>query len=376
VLKQVYPERRSFHDGDHARGLPGPQPASLGRAALETIRTRRYEILEKSDGERCMFFVTHDGAFLIDRKFDCRRVDHGAYSLAIPGTLLDREMIEGGNGAIIYLAYDCVQFNGTNVGKQNLPERQRCIQNAVRDFHRVATSAAEAGLPFNMTCKTFLPKHLVHQHFDCISKLPDGSYQYEHVEHNLRNGNDGLIFTPVDEPYFPRSNQLLLKWKWFDLNSVDFKVVHPYYDDNSDVLFKANIVSLFFHISLLVSLWQLQLFCGVKGGDMMIRAIKVDHGTRAWLDANQPQHAGGIGIVECLYDASLGYDDFNLYSVKYYIASQNFLCFPFLGGQKDLSRQKFWQLCDHSRQDTGGHHRQCVAARNLSNLRMPDVCDG
>jgi hypothetical protein len=243
VLRLVYPERRSFNDRDHDR-LPGPQPASLSRAALETIRTKRYEILEKSDGERCMFFVAQDGAFLIDRKFVCRRIDHGVYSLAIPGTLLDGEMIVGGNGATIYLAYDCVQFNGSNVGKQNLPERQRCIRDAVRDFHRVATSAAE--VPFNLTCKAFLPKHLVHQHLDCISKLPDGSYQYENLEHNLRNGNDGLIFTPVDEPYFPSSNQLLLKWKWSDLNSIDFKVMHPYYDKNSNVFFKAIFKSFFF----------------------------------------------------------------------------------------------------------------------------------
>ena len=44
----------------------------------------------------------------------------------------------------------------------------------------------------------------------------------------------------------------------------------------------------------------------------MIRAIKLDEGTRTWLNANLPQHAGGIGIVECLYDPSLGSDYFAL----------------------------------------------------------------
>lgn len=33
--------------------LPGPQPASLSRNSLETLRTRPFMVLEKSDGERC-----------------------------------------------------------------------------------------------------------------------------------------------------------------------------------------------------------------------------------------------------------------------------------------------------------------------------------
>jgi hypothetical protein len=54
VLECVYTgqNRRGFGNRDYEK-LPGPQPASLSRSQLETLRTRPYAILEKSDGERC-----------------------------------------------------------------------------------------------------------------------------------------------------------------------------------------------------------------------------------------------------------------------------------------------------------------------------------
>ena len=236
-MKIVYADQtqRRIGDRDHER-LPGPQPASLGRAQLETVRARPYAILEKSDGERCMLFASSEYAYLIDRKFTCRAIDHGAYALTLADrghTLLDGEMIVGRNGALIYLIYDCVQFNGAYVGNRDLPARLQGVHACVDAFARGAAGAD--AVPFELMCKTFLPKHLVHQHLARISKLADGSYQYTDAAKNICNQNDGLIFTPEDEPYFPSSNQLLLKWKWPDLNSIDFKLIHPYYDRNQNV---------------------------------------------------------------------------------------------------------------------------------------------
>ena len=78
--------------------------------------------------------------------------------------------------------------------------------------------------------QTFLDKAQIHQHWQRISKTPDGAYLYEDAERNLRNHNDGLIFTPVQQPYL-MSSDTLLKWKWPDLQSVDFKVYFPYFPD-------------------------------------------------------------------------------------------------------------------------------------------------
>ncbi len=234
-----------------------------------------------------MLYVGADKAYLIDRKFCCRSVDHGVYALALGderGSLLDGEMITGGDGSTIYLIYDIVQFCGNYVGGRALPQRLESVHAAVDAYFRALGAVGDDSTPFALKCKTFLPKHLVHQHLAHIAKLADGSYQYEDAAENLRNQNDGLIFTPEDEPYLPSSNQLLLKWKWPDLNSIDFKVTHPYFDRNTN---------------------NLLLQCGYNGSDITIRSIALDEGTRSWLEHHLPRHPGGVGIVECVYDANL-----------------------------------------------------------------------
>jgi hypothetical protein len=67
VLECVFAgqNRRSFGNRDFDK-LPGPQPASLSRSQLETLRTRPYAVLEKSDGERCTPFI-----FELDNKQTC-----------------------------------------------------------------------------------------------------------------------------------------------------------------------------------------------------------------------------------------------------------------------------------------------------------------
>ena len=54
--------------------FPGSQPVSLDRAHLQLLRQRYYYATWKADGTRYMILITRDGCYLIDRKFNFRRV--------------------------------------------------------------------------------------------------------------------------------------------------------------------------------------------------------------------------------------------------------------------------------------------------------------
>jgi hypothetical protein len=54
VMRAVDPSR-SMRDAS----LPGPQPATLNRAKLSVVRQKRYQLLEKSDGERSTLASFH-----------------------------------------------------------------------------------------------------------------------------------------------------------------------------------------------------------------------------------------------------------------------------------------------------------------------------
>jgi mRNA-capping enzyme len=54
--------------------FPGSQPVLLDRAHLQLLRQRYYYATWKADGTRYMILITRDGCYLIDRKFNFRRV--------------------------------------------------------------------------------------------------------------------------------------------------------------------------------------------------------------------------------------------------------------------------------------------------------------
>lgn len=105
--------------GSQPNVLPGPLPKSFGLKHAELLRRRRYWVCEKSDGLRTLLLVCKEvraparcafccpqrmrvvqGSFLIDRKFQFRRIDATCYSdvlCASAGdkcdTLLDGELV-------------------------------------------------------------------------------------------------------------------------------------------------------------------------------------------------------------------------------------------------------------------------------------------
>lgn len=243
MRERLYEQLRSTHSPSV---FPGGQPVSFEARHLETLALEDYYVCEKSDGIRYLLYFCRPpegpAAFLIDRNYVFRYLG----PLELPGkdlkmpheeTLLDGELLidtfkvkkepkkeeEDIYGLeaqkepefelvkkVSYMVFDCLLVNGQNVMGMSLPNRLKFVQNeVVNPFAQLRLH--KSTFPFAIQLKTmYKPYHMAHLFRDVIPNLP--------------HGNDGLIFTPVEDSYISGTCQRMLKWKPAHLNSVDFRL--------------------------------------------------------------------------------------------------------------------------------------------------------
>ncbi|CAN8237588.1 unnamed protein product [Cochlearia groenlandica] len=208
--------------------FPGSHPVSLDRESLQLLRQRYYYATWKADGTRYMMLLTTDGCYLIDRNFSFRRVQmrfpckhpRGGISDRVHHyTLLDGEMIidnaneENGQARRRYLVYDLVAINGESFVERTFCERWNMVMPEVikpRGDEKQKNHCYRYDLePFGVWIKGFWLLSTVEK----ILKVTIPSLSHE---------SDGLIFQGWDDPYVARTHKGLLKWKYAEMNSVDF----------------------------------------------------------------------------------------------------------------------------------------------------------
>ena len=211
--------------------FPGAHPVSLTREYLEhTLKPEadKYVVCEKTDGVRYLLLLLSRGTYLVDRKYVFTKVK---VVFPLPAgekvgnkwlhhkTLLDGELVvdklpHSGEKRLRYLAYDILSDNGQSLLDLNFADRLLSLQSRIIApqlewlQHR---KPANFTPPFEVKLK---------QMYRCR----DVQYVLETVLPSLPHGNDGLIFTPVDQPYKAGTDENLFKWKPPYLNSVDFEL--------------------------------------------------------------------------------------------------------------------------------------------------------
>ena len=218
-----------FPDNADSRvSFPGSQPVSLSRDNMSLLKREPYSVTWKADGTRYMLMLMRDGAYLIDRKFSVRRVQmrfplpHKKFGTAVHhGTLMDGEMVVDTDPATKkqvrrFLAYDLMAVNGERVSQRPFLERLTIVRDFVVEprkafFAQTGPSGAYAAQnePFSVRTKEFHPLQFARS---IIEKFIPA----------LSHESDGLIFQPSNAPYVPQTFESLLKWKFPELNSVDF----------------------------------------------------------------------------------------------------------------------------------------------------------
>lgn len=180
--------------------FPGPQPVTVEKKDIATLSNKRYMVCEKSDGERYVMILLHiDGkpmGFILNRNNEIIFITHSFKKEVFEGSIFDGEIIKTKTGTWHYLIHDCMCFNGVSFIEKNHSLRYA----AVLDFITKRYSPKEPDCFFIKT-KIF---------YNYGSEL---ERTWEHIKKTTENEIDGLIFTPIDEPFTFGRQYSLLKWK-------------------------------------------------------------------------------------------------------------------------------------------------------------------
>ncbi|XP_076890507.1 uncharacterized protein LOC143541616 [Bidens hawaiensis] len=212
--------------------FPGSHPVSLSRDNLQLLRQRYYYATWKADGTRYMMLITWNGCYLIDRKFNfrsvqlrfpCGNINEGAAGNTHNYTLLDGEMIVDTDPTKNkqerrYLIYDLIAINKRSLVDHPFSDRWKILENEVikpRNIERERLGKSRNPY-YRYDSELFRVRRKDFYLLSAVFKL------LKVFIPKLSHASDGLIFQGWDDPYVPHTHEGLLKWKYPEMNSVDF----------------------------------------------------------------------------------------------------------------------------------------------------------
>ncbi|KAH7110561.1 mRNA capping enzyme, catalytic domain-containing protein [Dendryphion nanum] len=222
------------------RSFPGAQPVSFGREHIQELKQQEYFMCEKTDGLRCLLFLTYieneHGAFvpatlLIDRKNNYYDIqpplwiphyehpndeDKFLFQTILDGELVYDKVQGQPKPRLMFYVFDCLVVDGNSCMDRPLDKRLgRLKEWVLRPHEKARALQQQRGRP-------------IHEPFRIKEKEMQVSYHLERMFRDvlprLPHGNDGLIFTCKNTPYHPGTDRHILKWKPPHENTIDFKL--------------------------------------------------------------------------------------------------------------------------------------------------------
>ncbi|KAJ6227268.1 mRNA-capping enzyme [Anaeramoeba flamelloides] len=242
--------------------FPGAQPKSLDKEYLNYLLPQNYLVTWKADGTRSMFFIYEENCYLIDRNYNFFKV-YITFPKNLSHTLIDGEMVEEPikpTSNSININEKENQLNNTTTDNSqentnnntNTNSSNNSDNNTNSDFYGIEneTKVRYAFLVYDLMYfqeKSYLQRklndrlgaayHLIGLRKQNLSQdeidaepfevrfknMYDLKYtRWMLKEHSVKHETDGIIFTPINEPYIPSDMRPILKWKPPHLNTVDF----------------------------------------------------------------------------------------------------------------------------------------------------------
>lgn len=195
----------------------GNHPISLTLDNIPLLLTNDYMVCEKTDGVRAMIYIHmvngESCTYLYDRKNQFIKIDC-EFNVS-KDYIFDGEIFLDDESNLRCALFDCVLYEDNLVNDKNFLKRLFYCESFVKNLN------IEKG-----------PKRtkLINKrkfNIDLYVKPTYKSYGfleiYKQIK-DLKHGNDGLVFTPVDEPYVFQKRVAILKWKPPSINTVDLKI--------------------------------------------------------------------------------------------------------------------------------------------------------
>lgn len=214
--------------------FPGAQPVSFARKHIRELHTRDYYLCEKTDGIRCLLYLSMDSndcecAYLIDRKNDFYyqpdahfpRMGDPTFQKFHDRTLLDGELVvdtletpDGPEQRLRYLVFDLIVLDSDVILGRPLNTRLGKLNAFVSEPYREWIRSKR--------------NILSTQPFELLMKKMEFSYalssMFRDKLRRLAHGNDGVIFTCQETPYNMGTDEHILKWKPPHENTIDFRL--------------------------------------------------------------------------------------------------------------------------------------------------------
>jgi len=173
--------------------FPGPQPVSIEKKHIPLLSRNSYLVCEKTDGVRHFLVCFTDSqnrkiCALVNRSFEFT-----LFPLTVPrNTILDGELLGD-----TFIVHDAMWIQGEDVRQNKLTERLSKVKQLVKVILPIQK--------LKVMCKNMIP-------YRDMNKLKLGEH------------NDGVIFTPIDEPVRMGTHRTLFKWKPREKITIDFFV--------------------------------------------------------------------------------------------------------------------------------------------------------
>jgi hypothetical protein len=180
----------------------GAQPVTLHKENLTTLYKELYSVTDKADGERCFMFVNKNGqVYFLDNNLN-NVISTDLVSSHV-NCILDGELI----GNKEFYGFDILVFEGRDLRGDNnylLISRLKLLNDIIK--------GVKGSSKFSVFSKKFLYRNVFLGSKRILETVDTKSYK-----------NDGLIFTPMNEPY-PKTGKWnkLYKWKPSEMNTIDF----------------------------------------------------------------------------------------------------------------------------------------------------------